>query len=168
MKLPGSCNSVKNLGSSASPKDIFNCLFTEDIQNEIILRTNETIAKVRAKYKNAAESYLYDMDKIEFESFLGLLYSGAFKSGEDLYSMFSTNGTARDIFHSVMSFNRKLILLSCLRFDNPETRLTRKTDQDAPIPELFQKLISNFQTNFTQGQYICVDEKQSCFFLQCI
>lgn len=83
-----------------------------------------------------------------------LIYSAVFNSNhESIRTIFATDGTGRDIFRCVMSKDRFAVLLSCLRFDNPETRLERrKNDPTAPISYIFQQFIENCKNAYSVGQ----------------
>ncbi|CAH1956413.1 unnamed protein product [Acanthoscelides obtectus] len=115
--LPGLKGPAK-CGDVADPLKIWSYLFTEDMENEIILRTNEKILIFQDKFSNADRTELRELTKEEFRAFLAILYYAAvFKSNdEDFQEMFATDGTGRDIFRSIMSLKRVYVLLACLRF----------------------------------------------------
>lgn len=112
LKGPAKCADV------ADPLKIWSFLFTEDMENEIILRTNEKILLFKDKYNDPDRTELRELTKEEFRAFLAILYySAVFKSNdEDLQEMFATDGTGRDIFRCSMSLKRVYVLLACLRF----------------------------------------------------
>ncbi|CAH1995715.1 unnamed protein product [Acanthoscelides obtectus] len=119
------------------------------------------MAKLREKYKNKNSSDTRDLDVIELKAFIGLLMLTAiFKSNhEDIRSIFATDGSGLDIFRCVMNSNRFAIILVCLRFDDPETRLERKkNDTLAPISDIFNAFIKNCQSAYTLGTNMCIDE----------
>ncbi|XP_056635924.1 uncharacterized protein LOC130444670 [Diorhabda sublineata] len=123
--------------------------------------SNQKLSKMRDLYKDPTKSDLRDLDMIELNAFLGLLiYIAAFKSNdENITSLFSTDGTGRDIFRCVMNRNRFAILLQCFRFDDSETRQQRKeNDPLAPISAIFEKFVANCQAAYTIGHLACVDE----------
>jgi hypothetical protein len=67
-----------------------------------------------------------------------------------------------------MSAERFNFLIKCLRFDDKETRAIRQRDDKfAPIRELWQALIVNFQRWYTPGSYITVDEQLVGFRGRC-
>lgn len=69
-------------------------------------------------------SYLRDTDMTEIKALFGLLYyTSVFKSNHESTDLiFATDGSGR----CVTSQKRFLILLTCLRFDNPNDREQRK------------------------------------------
>ncbi|XP_071056453.1 piggyBac transposable element-derived protein 4-like [Onthophagus taurus] len=161
IKLPGVRGPVKNVQDSSSISDIWNCLFSQELSQEIISKTNQKLEANREKFQGTTRIEIRNVDEIEFQALLGLLlYSGVFKSGhEDLSSLFATDGTGRDLFRCTMSLKRILTLLACLRFDDSNTRQQRRKDNAAaPISWCFEKLVSNFQDNYILGEYVCVDE----------
>lgn len=127
----------------------------------IVLHTNRKLEKYRAKFKDAGRSELGPTNAVETKAFIGLLfYSAVFRSNhENAEFIFATDGTGREIFRCVMSKNRFLILINCLRFDNAETRAERlREDKLAAISEIFDAFICNCKRNFTLGEYVCIDE----------
>jgi len=58
-----------------------------------------------------------------------------------------------------MTKKRFLYLISCLRFDNSDTRTERKeNDPVAPISEIFYESIENCKFNYFLSSYVTVDE----------
>ena len=58
-----------------------------------------------------------------------------------------------------MSKWRFSCLINCLRFDDTTTRIERlKEDALAPISDMFNKFISNSQSQCTPRPYLCIDE----------
>lgn len=101
------------------------------------------------------------MDKIELMSLFGLLfYSAVFKSNhENANTLFATDGTGREIFRLVVSKKRFLFLISCLRFDNYNTRIERKeNDPVVLISDIFNEFIENCKLNYTLSSRVTVDE----------
>lgn len=156
------CPGLKNVTSKTEePEKVWNMLFDDEIISIILQWTNKRLAKLRLKYKNETKSDLRDLDVIELRSFIGLLLlTSIFKSNhEDIRSLFATDGSGRDIFRCVTNANRFAVILSALRFDDPETRLERKNrDILAPISQIFNAFISNCQKVYTIGFCACVDE----------
>lgn len=107
---------------------------------------------------------------IELKAFVGLLiYSAVFKSGnEAASSLFSTDGTGREIFRSVMTKERFLFLLQVMRFDNSEDRHERKKDmKEAAIEKIFYKFVDNCQSCYSTGVSVCIDEMLVAFRGRC-
>lgn len=159
--LPGNIGLARQFGKSCSQSDAWSLIFTEDILTEIVLRSNEKLIKIRQKISDADRMDYRDLDLTELKAFLGLLFLTAiFKSNdEDLKSLFSTDGTGREIFRCCMPLKRMYVLLICLRFDNEENRNVRKeTDPSAAISWVFHKFVENCQKNYSIGEYACIDE----------
>ncbi|CAI6375449.1 unnamed protein product [Macrosiphum euphorbiae] len=169
-KLPGLRGPIKQFGDTARPSEIWNILFTENIINEILVWTNIKIDSFRHKYKNHMQSFLKNVDEVELRSLFGLLfYSAVFKSNhENANTLFATDGTGREIFRLVMSKKRFLFLISCLRFDNSDTRTERKEhDPLAPISEIFNEFIENCKLNYSLSSCVTVDEMLVSFRGRC-
>lgn len=102
-----------------------------------------------------------DLDVIELNAFLGLLYNSAvLKSNhESSQFIFASDGTGCEIFRCCMSETRFLVLLFCLRFDNPLDRVERqKTDRMAAISFILERFVENSQKLYQPGEYVTVDE----------
>lgn len=154
-----------------TPLEAWELLFTEEMIEIIIIHTNNKIEQLQhhfKKFKTSKNSrkkfsptFIKKTDILEIRAFIGLLYmQGLFKSNhEDLRSLWATDGTGRDLFRCTMSLARFLFLLSCLRFDDPNTRLERvKEDKLAAISELFGKFVLNSKANYSPGVNVTVDE----------
>lgn len=156
--LPGIKGEARQT-TATSPLAFWKLLFTDEILEEIVLRTNERIISVTEDINKL--SYHCGTDLAELKALLGLCYLwGAFKSNdEDLLAVFAKDGTGRPIFRGVMPYNRVFFLLRCLRFDDPKTREQRKqSDKLAHISWLFQKFIERCQLSYSVGQYVTIDE----------
>lgn len=159
--IPGIIGSAKQLGQYCTQQSAWELLFREDMMDEVLLRTNEKLASVREKLADENRVDYRDLSIEELKAFYGLLmFTAVFKSNnEDLCALFSTDGTGRDIFRSVMSLKRISVLLVCLRFDNSFDRAERKKDDPtAPISWLFERFVENCQECYSIGEYACVDE----------
>lgn len=159
--LPGLKADARNLGDNPTAEEIWSLLFSEDILQEIVQWTNVKIEQVRSNYKKKNLSYVHKLDLIELKGLIGLLvYSAVFKSGnESVHSLFATDGTGREIFRCTMTKQRFLFLMEVLRFDNASDRQERKKeDKAAAISKIFYKFITNCQSCYTPGVYLCVDE----------
>ena len=67
-----------------------------------------------------------------------------------------------------MSENRFHFLLRCIRYDNRNTRQQRSVqDKLAPIRELLDLFLENFQNYYTPGEYLTVDEQLVAFRGRC-
>lgn len=84
---------------------------------------------------------------------------------EDLWA---TDGSGIDIFRATMPLKRFRFLLSCLRFDNKETRDERlKIDKLAAIRAVFDRFVENCQAAYTPSEYLTTDEKLEAFRGKC-
>lgn len=119
------------------------------------------MATIRLKYKIETRSDFRDLDILELRSFVGLLlFTSICKSNrENLRSIFGIDGPDRDIFRCVTNANRLAVILSALRFDDPETRVERNNqDFFVTVSEFFNALICNCQNVYTIGFCACVEE----------
>lgn len=170
LQLPGLKQVCRSLGNSARPKDVWNLLFSEDMVGHLVQWTNVKIQSYRQKFKREGRSEIADTDSTEIRAFMGMLiYSAVFNSNhESIRTIFATDGTGRDIFRCVMSKDRFAVLLSCLRFDNSETRLERRKNYPtAPISYIFEQIIENCKNAYSVGQTVCVDEMLVSFRGRC-
>lgn len=119
--------------------ELWKLLFSDRMIEIIVTYTNKKLDSYRAKYKDSSRSELGSTNETEIKALIGLLfYTSVFQSNhENSDFIFATDGTGRDIFRCVMSNNRFLVLLNCLRFDYTRTRSERlKDDKLAAISEL--------------------------------
>lgn len=159
--LPGIIGPAKAMGNECNEVKAWECIITDDIINEIVTHTNENLGETRVKYKAPDKIELRNTDVTEVRALIGMLfYSGIFKSNhEDLESLYSTDGTGRDIFRATISLKRILILLMCLRFDNKTDRQERvQDDKAAAISWVFNRVVENSQLNYSPFEHVCVDE----------
>ena len=118
--------------------------FSEDILNIIVENTNKYAAEVESKY--SGEKAARQTDITEISARLGLLYLiGCLKSNRlSTKYMWAKNGTEIEIFWLTMSEQRFLFLLRCIRFNDLETRDTRKvTDKLASIRNVLTLFVNN-------------------------
>lgn len=121
------------------PKDpfsIWNKYIDDEILLEILKWTNEKLNLYRAKFLDKDRPELRNFNMVELHAFIGLLFfTAVFKSNhENVNYLFATGGSGREIFRCVMSKNRFMFILHCLRFDNPADREVRKlSDKIAAI-----------------------------------
>ena len=67
-----------------------------------------------------------------------------------------------------LSENRFRFLIQCLRFDNVQDRNTRREiDKLAPIRELQELVVNNFQKYFSPSEYLTIDEQLLSFRGRC-
>lgn len=159
--LPGRIGLARALGPLCRPRSAWELLFSEEILNEIVRRTNEKLVIIRETLSDDARTDYKDTYLVEFKAFLGILmFTAIFKSNnEDLAAMFATDGTGRDIFRCTMALKRVYVLLLSLRFDDALDREDRKkNDATAAISWVFQKFLENCRNCYSIGEYACIDE----------
>jgi uncharacterized Zn finger protein (UPF0148 family) len=128
------------VADKTNPSNFFDKLFTEEMFQLLLTWANKKLDTMRLRYQRSNRPGLYPLNLRELTAFLGsLLYSAIFKSNnEGIRSIFATDGTGREIFRLVMSEERFQMLLSALRFDNPEDREERKKNNPtAAIGQFF-------------------------------
>lgn len=168
------------LGPETSLADVFDLFIDEHILETIVLHTNAKIEQVQLKYKIFKRAHLsrtiwrptfINLTTItELRAFIGLLYlAGLFKSNhENLSSLWASDGTGRDIFRCTMTLCRFRFLMSCLRFDDANTRRERAKDNKlAAISDIFSQWISHCQNNYSPGATLTVDEMLAPFRGRC-
>lgn len=123
--------------------------------------TNKKISSYRIKFARHNKPDLKNVDMTELKAFVGLLlYSAVLKSNHQRTSyLFARDGTGCEIFRCIMSENRFVILLLCLRFDNPDDRAERqKEDKLAAISFIFNKFVNNCQQLYELSENVTIDE----------
>lgn len=154
-------NEVKKLGPIPDVEAIWSLLFDETIIQDITQWTNIKLENIRAGVQEHQKSNYRATDKIEIKALLGtLMLTAIYKSNhENMLSLFSTKFTGRPIFRAVMSVKRFEILITCLRFDDAQTRKERqKSDPAAAISHVFERFVNNCQKLYSLGAYGCIDE----------
>lgn len=157
LKLPGNKNALPKI----DPVTAWQQIFSEDILHIVVHYTNLKIQEFRSKPGNENRTEYRETNSVEINGFLGLLLlTAAFESNnEAIESIFSTDGTGREIFRLVMSAKRFAVLLFCLRFDTHEERMERvKVDPAAAISHIFEKFNKNSQSAYCLGANATVDE----------
>lgn len=160
--LPGLTLVSTALGYSPKMVDVWNLLFDKDMVEVIVVHTNHKLETKRKYLGVTTNKYNYRAtDTLEINAYIRIqLLSSILKTNrEDMVSLFSKEVTGRPIFIGTMSYKRFDILTACLRFDDSNTRLERRTiDKAAPISEIFSQLISNSQKAYCLTEYTTVDE----------
>ncbi|CAK1603888.1 unnamed protein product [Parnassius mnemosyne] len=140
---------------------IWNKIFDEEMLQQILICTNVKISTYKMKFARQDRPELNNLYLVELKAFIGLLfYSAVLKSNkENSRYFFASDGTGCEIFRCAMSETRFLILLLCLRFDNPYDRNERiKTDKLAAISPIFNNFVSNSQQLYELSECVTVDE----------
>lgn len=141
--------------------DLWSKLFDTNMIAKIAAHTNQNLQKLRPRYRNLHKVEIRDTDEAEIRSLLGLLYySAVFKcNSTDSGNMFTTDGTAHDIFRMVMSKTRFSTLLNCLGFENEIHRQEHlETNPLAEISSIFEQFFINSQNNYTLGPNTSIND----------
>lgn len=123
--LPGVRPAGKN---SKTPKECFLLFLDDSIIEKIVTCTNFKIEKDADKNKN--DRTTYKTSTTEIKAFLGLLIlSGLVKSGhQNLDDLWNVDKLGIDIFQTTMNLKRFRFLLNYIRFDDINSRHTRKQE----------------------------------------
>lgn len=154
-----------------TPLETWNLLFSEEILNIIISYTNDEIIRVIQKMKDnnqCIESYHKPTDLVELKSFICLLYlAGMHKmSYSTTKSLWSFNSIP--LFRLTMTQNRFVLLVTCLRFDDKNTRAERKAnDRFTHIREVWELFIANCTKYYEPGSNCTIDEQLLSFRGRC-
>lgn len=155
--LPGPRGAAKTV---KSPLEAWSLLFSNDIINTIVVRSNEEIRR-RWESINVRQSYHSTTDSAEIKALFGLLYlCGVQRSAYlNLHELWSPKfGTS--LFRATMPLNRFDFLTSALRFDEKATRAQRRqNDKFAPIREIWETFVSNCTAYYTPHEYCTIDEQ---------
>lgn len=163
--LPGPKGVAK---SAKNPFDCWNIFIDDLIIDSIVEYTNQLI---RIKSENYTDkSIVQQTTTLEIKAVFGLLYmSGRFRTSRlNLDDLWANDGSGVDIFRATMPLKRFRFLLSCLRFDNKDSREERrKIDKLAPIRALFDRFVENCQAAYVPSEYLTIDEKLEAFRGRC-
>lgn len=164
--FPGTKGNARNVRSE------IDCLklFINDTVIEIItVSTNIYIDKIKNNFQRFRDARR--ADKREIAAFVGILiFIGTFRSSrKNLRQIWdNSKGSGIEACYLAMSEKRFRFLIRCLRFDDVRTRdERRKIDNLAPIRELFETFLVNYQNNFIASEYLTVDEQLLAFRGRC-
>ncbi|XP_036322196.1 piggyBac transposable element-derived protein 4-like [Rhagoletis pomonella] len=151
------------------PEDCMSLFLDDNIIGLIIKYTNIKIESIKTKY--ARERDAKSTDEIEIKGFLGiLLMAGALKVSRSSTSQIFDNEkhTGIDSIYLTMSEQRFKFLLRVIRFDDITERQDRASiDKLAPIREIFDLVLGNFQRYFTPSAEMTLDEQLLSFRGRC-
>lgn len=163
-----------NLGPNAearacdSPEKCFN-LFIDDSFLDIVCQwTNKRIEIEASRYTKKTATHR-SVEREELLVFIGvLIFSGCQKDGHmSTCDMWSAD-IGVPLYRAAMSQARFEFILNCLRFDDPQTRETRReTDKFAPCRELFDNIMEKCQRHYTPCEHLCIDEQLLAFRGRC-
>nr|CAI5822388.1 unnamed protein product [Callosobruchus analis] len=148
---PGPTDPAKNV---IEPADIFSIFFTEEILSEILVHTNEKIAKLQEKYRVKTATVA------ELRALLGIIFlSAALKNDHLLAKLLFDTSYSGERYRTTMSRERFNFLINSLRFDDQETREERKKCNNfAPISNIWDIFIGNCMNNYKPNAYVTIDE----------
>ncbi|KAF2897288.1 hypothetical protein ILUMI_08888 [Ignelater luminosus] len=147
--LPGVRSPLKELGSNASPYEIWKHILFDEMLQEILIHTNNKLNNIKINYARENKPELGELGFYELKAFIGLLlYTSISKSNhETLESLFATDGSGRDVFRFTMSMKRFLTILAYLRFDDKDSRPQRvQGNRAAAILFIFNQFVKTLKT----------------------
>lgn len=110
-------------------------------------------------------------DEREINAFIEILFLiGALRCARKNTHQIWDNcrGSGVEACYLAMSEKRFRILVRCIRFDDINNRNERREiDKLAPIREVFEYVIANFQNNFIISKYLTVNEQLLAFRGRC-
>ncbi|CAH2017704.1 unnamed protein product [Acanthoscelides obtectus] len=164
--LPGTKGSARN---ARSETDCLKLFINDTVIRIITISTNIYIMKVKSKFQRFRDAR--QTDEREITAFIGILILiGTLRSSrKNLKNIWdNSKGSGVEACYLAMSEKRFRFLIRCLRFDDIRTRDERKEiDKLAPIRELFETFLVNFQNNFIASEYLTVDEQLLAFRGRC-
>ncbi|XP_022184406.2 piggyBac transposable element-derived protein 4-like [Nilaparvata lugens] len=166
VRLPGTKGEAREKFSEI---ECFNLFMDDKLIRLIVTSTNIYINLIREKFQRDRDARM--TDDVEIRAFLGILFiSGALGSSRKKTKFIWDNskGSGVECCYLAMSEKRFHFLMRCLRFDDYRDRQQRREiDRLAPIRELFELIIQNFQTFFTPSEFCTVDEQLIAFRGKC-
>ncbi|UYV69595.1 hypothetical protein LAZ67_6004045 [Cordylochernes scorpioides] len=152
--------------SIISESDAFIKLIDLQMIQNIVECTNIYINIVQRNFSRERDAQVTTVSEIL--SLLGLLLISGVKRHLTYKELWALDGTGLAIMRAVMSQERFLFLLRCLRFDNIHTRIGRKKeDKLAAIRDFVESFIVNCKKLYTPGSYMTIDEKLVPFRGRC-
>ena len=144
-----------------SPKDAFQVFFSDNIIEEILLRTNFQGRRAATQW-NAIQ-------KEEFLAFVGILLLAGVEKNWDLDPrQLFLNPKQNPTYKAAFGVNRFENIGRHLRFDDKRTRAERlKQDKLAAFNYIWGLFIQNCKTKFSLGAYTTVDKQLVPFRGQC-
>lgn len=151
--------------NTLSPEDSFELFLCDDILKIIVECTNKEGRRVFSNKKNE----WIDTDVVEIKALIATVLSlGSLNQNMmDLKLVFSEvwgSGFVRSLF----GYNRLVTLLACLRFDDKETRTSRKEkDPLAPIRDVWDLFERSLKRHYSPGHFLTIDEQLVPFRGRC-
>lgn len=149
--------------------DCLKLFINENIICVIVISTNIYIESIKANFQRESDARL--TDEREINAFIGILFLiGALRSArKNTHQIWdNSRGSGVKACYLAMSEKRFRFLVRCIRFDDINNRNERREiDKLAPIREVFEHFIVNFQNNFIASKYLTVDEQLLAFRGRC-
>jgi hypothetical protein len=163
--VPGSNGLVSHM---LTPGSCFKYFFSDNMLQKIVIHTNEQIALKSAAYKEKTLT-ISKTCKEEVMALIGLLvFSGAMKNNHLNAKRMFDPILSGNIYRAIMSSDRFLFLLDCLRFDDKQTRADRKkVDTFAPVRDIWEEFIAICRSSYTPSSYTTLDEQLLAFRGRC-
>lgn len=141
--------------------DSFRSIINNDIISIIVRYTNKEAKKTDCDWK--------DTNQNEIIAFIGLLIAaGVDQSNNKNYEEFFDVLLGIPLFRATMGLKRFKAILRYIRFDDKETRSTRRMkDKLAPIRDLFDLVCNNLKRLYSPGENLTVDEQLMGFRGRC-
>lgn len=166
LRIPGPKGAAKQ---AKTEFECLTCFIDDNFITKITQYTNIYISQVRDKFRRVRDAR--DTDEKEIKALIGILYlAGLLKSGRQNISQMWDNskGTGVEAIYLTMSKSRFQFLMRCLRFDDITDRAQRrKLDKLAPIREIFDYTVNNFQKAYNPSSYVTIDEQLIAFRGKC-
>lgn len=148
-----------------SPVAAWRLLFTDDMVNKIVTKTNVRIQKLRSELpdeivQNDKITYLHDTDFVELSALIGLIYARGLlgQNMHDIEKLFSER-FGHPIFSATMGRNRFKFLMGKISFDDLDTRQERwKHDRFAAFREIHQDFTQKCMEALTPDDFLTLDE----------
>lgn len=165
-RFPGVKGDARNTTNEIECLQLF---LTPTIIGIITRSTNIYINLQRNKFQRMRDAR--DTDQREIRALLGILFLvGTMRCGrKNVRNIWdNSRGNGLESCYLAMSEKRFRFLLRSLRFDDVTTRAERRElDKMAPIRELFEVFLANFQKNFIPSEFLTVDEQLLAFRGRC-
>lgn len=164
--LPGPRRDARNAKTEIAALELF---LDDRIISVITSSTNIYIENVRQNF--ARDRDARSTDETEIKAFIGLLYLiGTLRcSRKNISSLWdNSKGNGLESCYLTMSQQRFRFLLRCIRFDNVNDRNARREiDKMAPIREVFELFVNNFERHYSPSEYLTIDEQLLAFRGRC-
>lgn len=164
--LPGPKVEARN---ALSAIDCIKPFMFDDVIKIIVGSTNVYIENVKHKFLRERDSRF--TNETEIRALIGILFLiGTLRcSRRNAHKIWdNSKGSGVESCYLAMSEKRLRFLIRCLRFDDVTTRKERKElDKLAPIREVFEICLANFQRSLIASEYVTVDEQLLDFRGRC-